>query len=137
MRNRTAMMIAVMPVVTLSGTLANGTVLSTTLSNTDASFVTGAFMDMPPPNMTTTAAPEPAVATQPPAGTSAAPFTYPGVTLGIFPVGLIVTSSWVFLFILFVGLGTLGRFRVRAMYRRRQKEARMGPLPGGKSGFQP
>lgn len=46
-------------------------------------------------------------------------FVLPGTTLGIFPIGLIVTASWAVLFILTFGLGTIGRMRYRSLYRSR------------------
>lgn len=46
-------------------------------------------------------------------------FVLPGTTLGIFPIGLIVTASWALLFILTFGLGTIGRMRYRSLYRSR------------------
>lgn len=115
-------MIATMPVVTLSSKAPSGTgTLTSVLPNTEASFITGTFAGMQLPGTasgpapTTTAAPA-AAATTTPAG----PFVYPGVTLGIFPTGLIITAAWTFLFVSAVGLGTVGRVMVRASYRRRQ-----------------
>ena len=93
---------AVMPQVILSGATQNGTQLSTTLSIKDASFLYGAFSNdqaMTAPSVT--------------------PFVLPGTTLGIFPVGLIITGAWALLFLLSVGLGTLGRNEHRKSYRRR------------------
>lgn len=46
-------------------------------------------------------------------------FVLPGTTLGIFPIGLVVTGSWAVLFILTFGLGTVGRMRYRSLYRSR------------------
>lgn len=53
------------------------------------------------------------------------PFDVPGLSLGVFPVGLIVTGSWMFLFFSVVGYGTFGRIQYRQQYRlaiRAQKE---------------
>lgn len=49
----------------------------------------------------------------------ALPFILPGVTIGIFPTGLIITLSWTGLFFLAYGLGTLGRIKYREAYRKR------------------
>ncbi|EXJ90682.1 hypothetical protein A1O1_03786 [Capronia coronata CBS 617.96] len=51
---------------------------------------------------------------------AAAPFVLPGVTLGIFPTGLIVTCAWTLLFFLAYGFGTLGRIKYRDAYRKRK-----------------
>ena len=116
------MMIATMPIVTLSSKAPNGTgTLTSILPNTEASFITGTFAGMQLPgaatasSSTTTAAPAAAVTTMP-----AGSLVYPGVTLGIFPTGLIITAAWTFLFVSAVGWGTVGRVLVRASYRRRQ-----------------
>ncbi|MCJ1478102.1 hypothetical protein MMC13_006777 [Lambiella insularis] len=115
----TAMMNAVMPDVALSAMAQDGTTLDTMLSNTEASFVTGVFSNMKTVQNTTTAAP----ATATPTTTSAAtPFVLPGVTLGYFPVGLVVTGAWAVLFILIVGMGTIGRLNIRTSYRKRSKD---------------
>ncbi|EXJ82506.1 hypothetical protein A1O3_06319 [Capronia epimyces CBS 606.96] len=50
----------------------------------------------------------------------AAPFVLPGVTLGIFPTGLIITCAWTVLFFLAYGFGTLGRIKYRDVYRKRK-----------------
>ncbi|MCJ1249690.1 hypothetical protein MMC30_006916 [Trapelia coarctata] len=121
--NMTAMLIATMPMITLSSNAPNGTSLTSVLPNTEASFVTGTFMGMQLPS--TTSAPA-AAATTTPAG----PFVYPGVTLGIFPVGLIITGIWTLLFISSIGLGTVGRLMIRTSYRKRQT----GRSAGGKEG---
>ncbi|MCJ1439288.1 hypothetical protein MMC27_008680 [Xylographa pallens] len=117
--NATAMMMAVMPDVTLTAMTQDGTMLDTMLDNTQASFVTGVFSDtktaMAPAATSISSAP--AVTT-----TAAVPFVLPGVTLGIFPVGLIVTGAWAVLFFLVVGLGTIGRINTRSTYRRRAKD---------------
>ena len=109
-------MVAVMPDVTLSATAQNGTMLDTMLDNTQASFVIGVFSNMKTA-VASAATSAPAAAT-----TTAGPFVLPGVVLGIFPVGLIVTGIWAVLFFLVVGLGTVGRINVRSIYRRRSKD---------------
>jgi hypothetical protein len=53
------------------------------------------------------------------AAEKASVFVLPGTTLGIFPIGLIVTGSWAVLFIFTFGLGTIGRIRYRSLYRSR------------------
>lgn len=55
----------------------------------------------------------------------AVPYVLPGVTLGIFPTGLIITGAWTLIFFLAYGFGTLGRIKYRDAYRKRM-EASMG-----------
>jgi len=43
----------------------------------------------------------------------------PGVELGIFPLGLIITGVWAAVFVGTVGYGTIGRVQYREQYRRR------------------
>jgi hypothetical protein len=50
------------------------------------------------------------------------PFIVPGLSIQVFPVGLIITSTWMLLFFLTVGLGTLGRIQFREQYRKEMKE---------------
>jgi len=46
------------------------------------------------------------------------PFTVPGLSLGVFPTGLIITSVWMLVFAVTVIYGTLGRIKHRDQYRR-------------------
>ncbi|MCJ1405914.1 hypothetical protein MMC11_009148 [Xylographa trunciseda] len=120
--NATAMMMAVMPDVTVSAMAQDGTMLDAMLDNTQASFVTGVFSDTE--TAVASAAPSASSASAAPASatTPAGPFVLPGVVLGIFPIGLLVTGAWAILFFLVVGLGTIGRINVRTTYRRRAKD---------------
>jgi hypothetical protein len=94
---------ALQPNVTLAANTTSGPTLNVTLDNTEAAFVNGFFSD----KMLAAAAPP------------TAPFVLPGVTLGIFPTGLIITGVWAVLFIGAVGAGTIGRYQFRQAYRRR------------------
>lgn len=49
----------------------------------------------------------------------AVPYKLPGVTLGIFPTGLIITGAWTLIFFVAYGFGTLGRIKYRDAYRKR------------------
>ena len=99
------------------GTAQDNTPITTQLPSKDASFVSGVFADR------TRAVTAPGASIS--AGVAAAtPFVLPGTRLGIFPIGLIITSVWTFLFVGIVGYGTFGRVRFRESYRRRIK-ARM------------
>ncbi|KAF2842603.1 hypothetical protein M501DRAFT_925330 [Patellaria atrata CBS 101060] len=91
--------------------------IETTLSSTEASFVSGVFEDEA--NSATNAAAAAASASA--AAAAATPFQLPGTTLGIFPTGMIVTLIWTVTFIVVVGLGTLGRIQFRDSYRQRVK----------------
>jgi hypothetical protein len=49
------------------------------------------------------------------------PYIVPGLSLGVFPTGLIVTGAWMLIFFITVGYGTLGRIKFRDQYRRDMK----------------
>jgi DNA-binding beta-propeller fold protein YncE len=110
------------PNITISGmNPVTSQIVTTTLSSDTLSYVAGLLTttDNKPVNITV-----PEANTQIPAIVSAATqFVLPGTTLGIFPVGLIITSAWTALFILAVGYGTFGRMRFRDHYRRRVARA--------------
>ena len=53
----------------------------------------------------------------------AGPFSLPGTTVGVFPVGLIITSTWALLFFAAVGFGTWERMQFRDQYRQRKRLA--------------
>lgn len=53
------------------------------------------------------------------------PYDLPGLALGVFPTGLIITGVWMVVFVGVVGAGTIGRMQFREQYRkamRSQKE---------------
>jgi hypothetical protein len=62
----------------------------------------------------------------------AAAFTMPGKTLGIFPVGGIITAAWIILFITTFGLGTIGRIASRKEYRSHRSTAAPTPVETAK-----
>lgn len=86
------------------------------MSSGDASFVNGVFAKSAngPSNVDPNAAAAASAAVQ-----SAKPFHVPGQSLGIAPIGLIVTGVWTAGFFLAVGGGTYGRIQFREQYRRR------------------
>ena len=101
---------ALTPNVTLTAMTTSGETIATALDNQKAAFVNGFLTDA----MIAAASP------------TSTPFVLPGVTLGIFPIGLIVTSAWAALFLLAVGAGTIGRIRFRTSYRRRTAGGHFG-----------
>jgi hypothetical protein len=101
------------PNLKLAGMSRDGTTLSTNISSSEAPFINGFFAKK---QVATEPVATDAAATTP----SPTPFVLPGMTLGIFPVGLVITSVWALLFMGAVGFGTLGRIRFRDSYRRRK-----------------
>ncbi|KAF2668481.1 hypothetical protein BT63DRAFT_414486 [Microthyrium microscopicum] len=92
--------------------------ISTDVSSNQASFVAGVFATATG-NLT-----DPKYLLDKPAEKLAAaaqglptPFIVPGLSLGVFPVGLIVALVWLVGFSTAVGLGTLGRIQFREQYR--------------------
>jgi len=120
MRCRTFQQALLTPKITLAGGMANGSTLQTQLSSKDASFVSGLFQDSATGN-TTAAAHGAAVS-----AAAKAEFVLPGTSLGIFPIGLIITSAWACIFIAVLAYGTFGRIQFRESYRRRMKRGVAG-----------
>lgn len=54
-------------------------------------------------------------------------FVLPGTTFGIFPVGMIVTLSWLVIFVAAYGFGTWRRYQHREFYRKRMHMAAGAP----------
>jgi hypothetical protein len=92
--------------------------VSTILSPTEASFVVGLFTD---PNGSLSdpsfLLDKPALKIEAAAQGLPTPFIVPGLSLGVFPTGLIVSSVWTLFFFIIVGFGTLGRMQFREEYR--------------------
>ncbi|TID26932.1 gb [Venturia nashicola] len=93
--------------------------INTSLSSTESSFVAGVFSkaagNVTDPKELLGNPQEQLAAAE--AGLPT-PFAVPGLSLAVFPVGLIVTGTWMFFFVTAVGLGTLGRMQFRDQYRR-------------------
>jgi hypothetical protein len=117
------------PNITISAIIPGEKALATTTLSSDMiSYVSGLLMDpnKSPVNITV---PE-ANVLLPAIVSKATPFVLPGVTLGIFPIGLIITSVWAALFMSAVGYGTIERMRFRSHFRRRLQiaEERSGKI---------
>jgi len=96
--------------------------VNTTLSSTESSFVAGVFSrtagSLTDPKYL---AGKPAAQLAAAAAGSPTPFVLPGTSLGVFPVGLIVTLTWLVFFAGAVGFGTIGRIQFREQYRKEVK----------------
>jgi len=121
-RFRTFQQALLTPKIAITGGIANGSTLQTQLSPKDASFVSGLFQDSVTGN-TTAAAHAAAVS-----AAAETKFVLPGTSLGIFPVGLIITSAWAGIFITVLAYGTYGRVQFRESYRRRMKRGVAGTI---------
>ena len=116
----------VIPTVQLSAkSPMTGATMMANLTSADTTyFVNGNFAETPGTGPGAAAPTAIAAAIQ-----TASAFVVPGVTLGIFPIGLIVTSAWSLIFIAAIGYGTYGRIRFRENYRRRKAAAMAGGRP--------
>lgn len=118
-----------MPVVTLSST-ANGDTVSTNVSMNEAAFVVGVFSDEIVLSDTAQAQLE-VDRLKEGLSNGTVVFQVPGIRIMIFPVGLIVTSLWLTLFVGVVGFGTFQRMNYREQFRRRtalMKKGGMGTI---------
>jgi hypothetical protein len=115
---RTVLQKILVPTVTLTGQGATGQTVNTTLSNDQATFVSGVFAAAVTPTKSRV---------QPPIQTlvvaSGSPFVVPGLNILIFPIGAIITGIWTVLFIATIAYGTIGRMQFREQYRRRAARA--------------
>lgn len=115
--NTTELSSLLIPQIQLHATSSDGNIMVSNVSSSDSIyFVVGQFKGEMTPAAITQAA-NPMMAQE--AITKSQGFILPGTTFGIFPVGLIVTMTWTFVFLLAFGLGTLGRIRHRDIYRKR------------------
>ncbi|KAK1963735.1 hypothetical protein LY78DRAFT_739580 [Colletotrichum sublineola] len=109
----------VMPTLTLTGVNVVGQTVSTNVSSNEAAFITGVFSkEVVKSDLAVAQAAVDEIVTSLKNGTVA--FVLPGVQLLIFPVGLIITSTWLVIGLSFYGLGTYERFNHAENYRRRR-----------------
>uniref|UniRef100_L2FJ70 Uncharacterized protein n=1 Tax=Colletotrichum fructicola (strain Nara gc5) TaxID=1213859 RepID=L2FJ70_COLFN len=112
----------VMPTLTLTGVNAAGQSVSTNVSSNEASFITGVFSkEIVRSDVAMAQAAVDDVVAGLKNGTVA--FVLPGVQLMIFPVGLIVTGTWLLIGVAFYGFGTYERIGYADSYRRRRAVA--------------
>ena len=106
-----------MPIVTLSAKDAAGQTISTTMSANEASFVTGALSREEVISATGQA--QLAVNDQIAGlhnGTVA--FVLPGYSFMLFPVGLVIISTWLLVGLVAYGMGTFARMQYAEAYKR-------------------
>lgn len=118
----------VMPVVTLSATSKNGGTpsVSTNVSSNEAAFVAGVFSQsiiMSDFNLANLAVMREVANMK--NGTTA--FVLPGIQILVFPVGLVVTATWLIAGLIAYGIGTYDRINFREQYKRRSARATKGP----------
>ncbi|GKT51506.1 uncharacterized protein ColSpa_11687 [Colletotrichum spaethianum] len=109
----------VMPTLTLTGVNAVGQTVSTNVSSNEAAFITGVFSkEVIKSDLAVAQAAVDEVVAQLKNGTVA--FVLPGVQIMIFPVGLVITSTWLLIGLSFYGFGTYERIGYAESYRRRR-----------------
>lgn len=108
------------PTISLSAIDTTGVAVNTSLSDDEATFVNGVFADQIVPTKAQLAPPIQTLVVAPDA-----PFVVPGLTILIFPMGLIITGLWTILFITTIAVGTFGRMQYRDQFRQaKQREAK-------------
>src|SRR2546423_9000290 len=124
----TDLMALVIPSISLYAQSQTNSVVSTNMTAASiAFFATGVFAGQ---GASAAAAAMPSAIAM--AAQAAAAFTMPGMTLGIFPVGGIITGGWIILFITAFGLGTKGRIASRKEYRAHRSTAAPTPVETAK-----
>ncbi|KAH7625454.1 hypothetical protein B0T09DRAFT_63679 [Sordaria sp. MPI-SDFR-AT-0083] len=116
-----------LPVVTLSATTPSGGQVSTNISSNEAAFVAGVFSTevvLSDFNRAQLAVEDEIARLKD--GTTA--FVLPGVQILIFPIGLIITSVWLAVFIAAYGYGTFCRYQFAVQYRERRAVVERGGL---------
>ena len=115
----------VMPLVTLTATNTDGTTVATNVSSNEAAFVAGVFSNAVVMSNTTMAqvAVDDVVAAL---KNRTVAFVVPGVQLILFPIGLIVTSVWLVVGLVAIGMGFVQRVSFRESYRTRAMQSVKG-----------
>jgi hypothetical protein len=107
----------------LTGVDATGAKVNTSLTNDEATFVSGVFAAQVTPTKSEVSPPLQTLVVA-----SASPFVVPGMTIMIFPIGGIITGIWTILFCATIAYGTVGRMQFREQFRRRAAQATKGSL---------
>lgn len=123
MKHSAALQKVLVPTVSLAAQNATGQPVTVVLSSSEATFVNGVFSKVFSPTKSRVIPPLQTLVVAPDA-----PFVVPGLTFGLFPVGLVVTGTWTLLFISTIVYGTIGRMRFRDQYRRRLTMAKKATL---------
>ena len=112
------------PNVTFSGSAQDGTPISTQLSMSDASFVTGVFATNGSTSDNSSKSSSAAV-------NHHGLILIPTNTLAAFPTGLVITSVWALLLLMIMGYSTMNKVQARSHYRKKMKSKTSGGV--GKS----
>lgn len=124
-RQRAQLQTLLLPIVTLSATTPSGSVVQTNISSNEAAFVAGVFSTevvLSDFNRAQLAVEEEIARLK--NGTTA--FVLPGVQILIFPIGLIITSVWLVIFLVAYGYGTFCRYNFAVQYRERRQVLEKG-----------
>lgn len=106
-----------MPVLTLTAVNSLGQTVNTKVSSNEAAFVTGVFSQstvMSDFSIASLAVQDQVAGLK--NGTVA--FVLPGVRIMVFPIGLIITSTWLAIGLAVYGMGTIQRMGFRDRYQR-------------------
>jgi hypothetical protein len=115
-----------MPVVSLNGVDAAGATVTTNVSSNEAAFVNGIFSQEV---ILSDVALAQVQVNEVVAGlkNNTVAFVLPGVNILIFPVGLVVTGTWMVIGVSVFAFGTFQRMSYRESYRRRKARAGKSP----------
>ncbi|KAL2076089.1 hypothetical protein VTL71DRAFT_1032 [Oculimacula yallundae] len=111
------------PTVTLTGRTTTGAAVNTSLSSSEATFVNGVFAQQLTPTKSKVIAPWQTLVVA-----KGEQFVVPGMSLMIFPIGLVIQSIWTVLFIGTIAYGTVGRMQFRDQFRTRAARQQKGDL---------
>jgi len=115
-----------MPVLTLSAVNGTGQTIATNVSSNEAAFVAGEFSKevfMSEFALASQAVEQITLQMQAdPAEPSSVAFVLPGVSIMIFPIGLIVTGVWFVVGLVVIGYGYYERMSYRDQFRRRRAQ---------------
>ena len=109
------------PNITFSGSTHNGATISIQLSDADASFVNGLFVDHATANNELQA---------PGSRPANIGFEYPDTVFKGFPTDFIITSVWALLLMMIMGYSAMTKIQARESYRRRMRSKTNGGTGG-------